>query len=370
MVKWYGNRKGPEEWGPRDREMLWAVGARDASPMDRNVEKRGWKGLLLNCRDIDLADKALHREGAKWQEGVWDYKPVTLEDKPWMDQLFAMSQRDALEYNFTNTFVWRSIYKLRVGRMGDRLLMLSDPENPTFLFPPGRGPLEPVMEKMAQDARLAGVPLKFHTVLPQDKAWLEAAYPGRFLFEEYRDGADYVYERERLATLTGKKLAAKRNHINRFLENHPDWRYEPLTEANREDARQMNLVWCKEARKRQMSDLGGEYCAVEQALRHFDALGLSGGLIRAEGQVVAFAIGDPLNEDTFLVHFEKAFAEIQGAYPMINQQFVLHHCMEYTYVNREDDTGVEGLRKAKLSYDPHHLVEKYIATLKGEALRP
>lgn len=77
-----------------------------------------------------------------------------------------------------------------------------------------------------------------------------------------------------------------------------------------------------------------------------------------------------MNGDTFLVHFEKAFADIQGAYPMINQQFVIHNCMEYAYVNREDDTGVEGLRKAKLSYDPHHLVEKYVATLKGERLNP
>ena len=329
--------------------------------------KRGLTRLILDCKEIELADQQLPSQGL---EGPWGYKAVTLEDKQWMDELFAMSERGSLEYNFTNTFVWRHIYKLRVARMGDRMLMLSDPENPTFLFPPGRGPLEPVMERLAQDARFAGVPLKFHTVLADHRAWLEAAYPGRFVFEEYRNGADYIYERERLATLKGKKLSAKRNHINRFLENHPDWRYEPLSQGNIPEARQMNLAWCEEARKRQMSDLNGEYCAVEQALRHFDALGLSGGLIRTEGQVVAFSIGDPLSDDTFLVHFEKAFAEIQGAYPMINQQFVLHNCMEYTYVNREDDTGVEGLRKAKLSYDPHHLVEKYIATLKGESLQP
>lgn len=80
--------------------------------------------------------------------------------------------------------------------------------------------------------------------------------------------------------------------------------------------------------------------------------------------MVAFTIGDPLNEDTYLVHFEKAYAEMQGAYPMINQQFVLHNCMQYKYVNREEDAGVEGLRRAKLSYNPVLLVEKYIATLK------
>jgi hypothetical protein len=321
---------------------------------------------LLKCKEIELADRQLHLDGALCSPGR--YKEIELADKPWMDELFAASRRESLEYNFTNSFVWRHVYRLRVARMGDRMLMLSDPESPTFLFPAGRGPLEPAIERMAEDALIAKVPLRFHSVLPEDRAWLEAKYPGKFSFEACRDAYDYVYERERLATLHGKKLSAKRNHINRFLENNPDWRYEPISQANIEEVRRMNLAWCVEASNRQTSDLGGEYCAVEQSLRHYDALGLSGGLIRAGGEVVAFSIGDPLNDDTFLVHFEKAFAEIQGAYPMINQQFVLNNCMDYTYVNREDDTGLEGLRKAKLSYDPHHLVEKYTATLIAEDL--
>lgn len=326
--------------------------------------------MTLDCREIKWADEHLPLEGLEGKEGQVQYKRIDLSDKAWMDELFAMGERPSLEYNFTNTFVWRHVYRLRVARMADRMLILSDPENPTFMFPAGRGPIEPVIEQMAKDAARAGVPLRFHALLAGEKAWLESTYPGRFDFEEYRDGADYVYERERLATLTGKKLAAKRNHINRFVENHPDWRYEPLTQANREEAREMNVAWCEEAKLRQMSDLGSEYCAVDQALRHFDALGLSGGLIRAGGRVVAFSVGDPLNEDTFLVHFEKAFADVQGAYPMINQQFVLHNCMDHTYVNREDDAGVEGLRKAKLSYDPHHLVDKYMASLKEGGLHP
>ena len=103
---------------------------------------------------------------------------------------------------------------------------------------------------------------------------------------------------------------------------------------------------------------------MESAIRHFNELGLSGGLIRAEGKVVAFSIGDPLNDDTFLVHFEKAFADVQGAYQMINQQFVQRNCMAYRYINREEDAGVKGLRHAKMSYNPVMLVEKYLATLK------
>ena len=109
-----------------------------------------------------------------------------------------------------------------------------------------------------------------------------------------------------------------------------------------------------------------EMCVALNALRLLEELGLSGGLLRVEGEVVAFTIGEPLNQDTFVVHIEKAFAEIQGAYPMINQQFVEHEAQNYLYVNREEDTGSEGLRKAKLSYRPAFLVQKGLVREKKE----
>ena len=293
-----------------------------------------------------------------------DYKEVALSDRVWMDELFAMSERGALEYSFTTSFLWRHIYQFRVARMNDYLILQSEPKNPTYLFPPGRGDIKPVIDTLIAQAKEIGIPLLFNTVLPAGKAALEELYPGQFDITYYRDGADYIYDTQSLATLAGKKLAAKRNHIHRFLDSHPSWQYEPLTEKNMDEARQMNLAWCLQAGCMDDSGLTDEYCAVEQAFRHFFDLRLSGGLIRAEGRVVAFSIGDPLSEDTFLVHFEKAYADVQGAYPMINQQFVLHNCMAYPYVNREEDAGVEGLRKAKLSYNPLRLAEKYIATMK------
>jgi hypothetical protein len=293
-----------------------------------------------------------------------DYKEVALDDREWMDRLFAMGERGSLEYSFTTTFLWRHIYQFRIARMDDYLIIQAEPNNPTYLFPAGRGPLEPVIEALAEETRQMGIPLVFNTVLPKDKDWLEKTYPDKFEFTYWRDGADYIYETQSLATLSGKKLAAKRNHIHRFLDNHPSWQYEELTDANMDDARQMNLAWCLQAGCMEDGGLTDEYCAVEQAFRFFNELKLSGGLIRSEGRAVAFSIGDPLNEDTYLVHFEKAYADVQGAYPMINQQFVLHNCMDYTYVNREEDTGAPGLRQAKLSYSPLKLVEKYTATLK------
>jgi len=294
-----------------------------------------------------------------------NFRDVTLEDKQWIEPLLKMSSGTTLEYSFTTTFVWRHSFGHRVARMDDYFLLRVDRKAPAYLFPSGRGPLEPVIRALAADAKQLGVPLIFSGVSADAKARLEAMFPDQFSFEPDRDGADYIYETQALATLRGNTLSGKRNHINRFLKNYPDWRYETISGNNLEDVRRMNALWCVQNGCADDRAISEEYCAVESAIRHYGELGLSGGLLRTGGKVVAFSIGDPLNDDTFLVHFEKAFADVKGAYQMINQQFVLHHCMAYKYVNREEDAGVEGLRIAKLSYHPALLAEKYTATLKG-----
>ena len=130
----------------------------------------------------------------------------------------------------------------------------------------------------------------------------------------------------------------------------------------------MNKKWCEIAECEKSEGLKDEGCAVSEAFENFEALKLSGGLIRAKGEVVAFSMGDRLNDETFLVHIEKAFANIQGAYPIINREFVIHNCEGYKFVNREDDTGDEGLRKAKLSYRPYEILKKWDAKMKVEKL--
>ncbi len=127
----------------------------------------------------------------------------------------------------------------------------------------------------------------------------------------------------------------------------------------------MNKIWCEKQGNCNDPSLKQELCAVKKALDHFFDEGLKGGLIRTKEEgIVAYSIGAPLFQRYLIVHIEKAFAEVQGAYPIINQEFVRHNCMDYKYVNREDDVGDEGLRKAKLSYKPAILLEKYTATLK------
>lgn len=293
-----------------------------------------------------------------------------IEDKAWVDPILAACPTRACEYNFTTIYLWGCNFQKKIARMGDRLVMrLFEGTETRYLFPVGTGPLAPVVEAMAEDSlSFGGTPLQI-ICAPQDFCdQLEEAMPGRFRFEEDRKAYDYIYTVDKLADLKGKKLHGKRNHIHRFDENYPDWIFEPLTAANLPECAAMDNEWFTrrdgEVSDEEKRQLGYENDAVHDALEHFDDLGLAGGLVRAGGKVVAFAVGDRLGNDAFDVHFEKAFGDIQGAYTVINREmarYVREHYPDVAYLNREDDVGIEGLRKAKLSYYPDILLEKYTA---------
>ena len=192
---------------------------------------------------------------------------------------------------------------------------------------------------------------------------IESLFPGKFKVEYSRNDADYVYETEKLINLSWKKYHGKKNHLNQFKALYPDWSYEPITDDNVEECFQMALRWREFNGCEGDPNKNKEMCVALNSLRLFKELELKGGALRAGGEIVAFTMGEPVCSDTFVVHIEKAYSDIRGAYTMINQQFLEHEVSAYPYVNREDDTGDEGLRKAKLSYRPVFMVEKGIVTL-------
>ena len=191
------------------------------------------------------------------------------------------------------------------------------------------------------------------------KKWLEEAFPNQFQFKESRN-FDYIYEREALATLKGKKLAAKRNHINAFEQAH-QWEVRPITAENLEEVCAFNDWWCKENNCAAEDSLAREGCAVRRGLKHFEALGYFGLALYAEGKICAFSYGERLGKEGFCVHVEKADASLRGAYPMINRELVRALPADILWINREDDAGDEGLKKAKMSYRPLELLKKYEA---------
>lgn len=296
-----------------------------------------------------------------------NFRKKELEDKDLISGYFWKYPSRSCERTFTNSYLWKRFYPVTFAIVEDVLVFKNERKDGlAFSFPAGAPEnIKKAIEVLDQYSKERGSKLRFYHVTPENFAMLEEWYPGRFQIEYNEDVADYIYESEKLATLAGKKLHAKRNHINKFKQTYEGrWSYETITRDNIEECFQMALKWRNENGCEDDEEKNAEICVTLNSLRLYKELELVGGLLRLDGEIIAFTIGEPICEDTFVVHIEKAFANIQGAYPMINQQFVEHECMKYKYINREEDTGSEGLRKAKRSYRPVFMVEKGIVTEK------
>ncbi len=284
-----------------------------------------------------------------------------------MDTVLKMDNRPGCEYNFMNIYGWGTVYGQQIARVDDFFVArIENPRGTRYLYPAGSGDVKPVLDMIAQDAQDRGHHLEIVALNRVQKDELEQLYPNQFEFVENRDNFDYLYDIEKMCTLAGKKLHGKRNHINRFLENHPEWTYEAITSENLAECMELNHQW-NVSHEEEDESHSPEVQALTLIAKDFEALGMVGGLIRVDGNVVAFTIGDLLGNDLFNVHFEKAYGDMQGAYPMINREFaryIQEHYPQVKFLNREEDMGIEGLRRAKESYYPERLVEKFTAKKK------
>ena len=269
------------------------------------------------------------------------------------------------EYSFTNMRIWG---RQQAAYLHDFWVIFAQfDRKAVYPFPVGQGNVAPVLEAIIQDARERGIPCCITGLNEDNIATLERLYPGAFKFHCDRDGFDYIYRIDDLAELKGRKYQKKRNHLNRFRTLYPNWRVERLSHDNLEAVQAMAEQWYS---VRQAHDLQGNYDLEKTALcrlfAHFDTLQLEGLVLYDAEEVIAFTVGSFLSEDTVDVHFEKAREDVDGAYTAINQAFAQYLRDKYPavrYLDREEDMGLEGLRKAKLSYCPDHMVEKYWARL-------
>lgn len=297
------------------------------------------------------------------------FRVPVLEDRTWVEERFCATGNRGCEYSFATMFLWARRYCQHVARWEDFVLeRLCGSQGVGYLFPVGGADLAGAVDALERDAAERGHAFRFFCVTGEQVRQLEQACPGRFRYELDRDGFDYLYGVDKLADLNGKKLHAKRNHINRFIQDHPDWTVEPITPDNLVECMTMDMEWNRRYRTREEVEppaedtLKDESQALARAFANYGPLRLRGLLLRTEGQVVAFTMGSPICRDTFDIHFEKAFGEMRGAYTLINREFarwIREHEPEVRFLNREDDMGLPGLRKAKESYDPDQMVEKY-----------
>ena len=292
------------------------------------------------------------------------FKPVTLCDKPWVDELVALENSPSADYNFGNIYIWDKHYRQLIARCGDRMLTkLRYAGERAFVFPIGSGPLRPAIEALREFAAAKGYPLVIRGVMPGHRELLEAEYPGRFTYTAEEDTWDYLYPAEKLATYSGKAMHGKKNHCNRF-EAENTWEFKPLTYDLIPGCLDMLDLWSEDNSERLDPSVHFEHDAIIRAFAAYEWLGLEGGVLFANGEIVGFSIGELCASNTFDVHFEKARIDMNGAYPMVCRELtklVLQRHPDVVYMNREDDMGLDALRQSKQSYKPVAMVEKYTA---------
>ena len=295
------------------------------------------------------------------------FRRPELSDAELISDYFHKYPTRSCDRTFANVYLWAKFYQVEFTQYKNTLLFRDNSAGYGYAFPAGADEdVRKVIPDLIRDAQEAGKPFCLYGITREHFEQIEQWFPGQFTCEYNRDEADYVYETEKLATLSGKKLHSKRNHINKFKQVYEGrWEYEKLTEDQVEECFQMAMRWCNENECEEDDEKNQEMCVTMNSLRLLKELHLIGGVLKIDGEIVAFTIGEAVNDDTFVVHIEKAFAEVDGAYTMINQQFVEHELLgKYQYVNREDDVGMEGLRKAKMSYHPVFMIEKGYVTPK------
>ena len=269
------------------------------------------------------------------------------------------------EYTFVNKFLWG---RQKAAFLGDWLVLFSQfDRRSVYPFPIGTGDLRPVLDAIIHDARARGIPCYLTGMTKADCEAVESLYPNKFRFHMDRDSFDYVYAIDDLADLKGRKFQKKRNHANRFDAEHPDFRILPLDENTLGGAFDLLQQWYKNrAEIDPLNDFHLEKVAAERAFALYPKLGMDGIVLMDGEEILAFTMGSFLTPDTMDIHFEKAREDVSGAYNAINREFARYLRQKYPalrWLNREEDMGLEGLRKAKLSYNPDHLVEKYWARL-------
>ena len=293
------------------------------------------------------------------------FKDITLEDKEVITSITMNSERKNCDLSFSNLCSWRFMYGTQFAIVdGFLVIKFHMNEKLAYMMPVGEGDLKKTLENLIEDAKIEGLPFLMYGICNNMKEEIENIMPGQFEFSSNRDYADYVYLRTDLAELKGKKYQSKRNHVNKFYKTYTDYEYVPITADRISECLRLEEEWCRANNCGQQNELGNERKSLTYALNHFDELGLTGGILYANGKIAAFTFGMPINKETFGVHVEKADTQIEGAYTVINQEFARHIPEHFIYLNREEDLGLEGLRKAKLSYQPAILLEKNIALIK------
>ena len=289
------------------------------------------------------------------------------EDEDWINSCIAVSGTMASDASFANIYLLRNKYSTKISRYKDFIIRKYSGKGARcgYTFPLGKGDIAKALAEIEKDAKECGECLQFAFITEEQKEVLENAMPARFCYSSDAGDSDYIYLRSELASLSGKAFHKKKNHFSKFVRTYPDYKYYEIGACNIYDAQKVADAWYYEHLQDDDASQLAEYKAIKEALENFEELGLLGGIIYVNDSPCAMTIASKINENTVDVHFEKAVGEyaLNGGYAAINKLFS-EKLDGVTWLNREEDIGIEGLRKAKLSYRPKIMLKKYSAVEK------
>lgn len=306
-----------------------------------------------------------------WSKKFWGgflilFNTINLEDKNIIDGFFKKRYYEQSECTFTNLYMWRKYYQTEWAIDGNSLFIKASYDDNTFLLPPF-GPDEDFADslaKMKEYFKQISKPFVVKGVTADMIERLKEIGDTEFCITEDRNNSDYVYETKALIELKGRKYHGKKNHINHF-KKIVEFSYIPITKELVPACIDFEIEWCK-ARGHFEDSLFQEKEGIIDALNNFEYLGFTGAALMVNDRIEAFTFGELINRDMAVIHVEKANHKLRGIYPVINQQFCENCWSNIKYINREEDMGLEGLRKSKQSYCPVKMIDKYIVNLKAE----
>ncbi|GHV60851.1 hypothetical protein FACS1894195_0340 [Bacteroidia bacterium] len=291
-----------------------------------------------------------------------EFKPITLEEKDLILHYTLPFAPYDCDFSFGNLVAWSFLSQSSFALIGDSLVIRCTlPDGSHFYhLPIGVEDKVGVIKQLDDYAGQKKEVLKLRGHQAELQDIMEKCLLGKFEYKSDRNYFDYIYLRQDLVDLSGKDYQAKRNHVNKFSKLN-SYTYTPITPDILPYCMELETEWCKKRHCFEIDGLRYEYRAFCNAVEHFEALGMVGGAIWVNKEIVSFTMGTPVNHECFDIEFEKANTDIDGAYAIINREFAARLPQQYVYLNREEDMGLEGLRKAKLSYHPTFMVEKCLA---------
>ena len=294
-----------------------------------------------------------------------EFRDIDISDKERITAALEYSQFMGCEYNFANNMAWKRLGDSKISFFNDFYICCSfrsEDSIPKFFLPSGKGSYKDVIDEMSAYASSLGKPLRIAGITEPSLKMLNEIFPDSFTVETDEGDWDYIYNAADLIYLSGRRYHGKRNHISQYERLGAE--FSLMTEKDFDDCITFSAVEYNNRTDEPDHSFIAEQYAINTYFNYYDQLGLKGAVIRKNGRIIAFTIGEGLNRETFCVHIEKADTQYNGIYAGINKLFAGACAADYKFINREEDLGIEGLRKAKQSYHPVFLLKKYTVTFK------